>query len=108
MAQEARVDGQSRAGTVGDSAPGPRRRTTEIEGGEASPILASLVTPLVNVGFECVICGQSCRMAPPFNLTEFRCPSCGAQHHPFVAVEGQRVDLRALREMIVACHFDPK
>jgi hypothetical protein len=71
----------------------------------ARDLLARLVEPLGKAELDCPACGVQSRLTPPFDLNDFRCPQCRAQLYPFARVDGGLVDLRALRELIAACHL---
>jgi hypothetical protein len=58
------------------------------------------------LNFTCTHCRVTSPVAPPFNLSYFACAQCGVVSHPFVEQDGQTLDLRYLRELLVACYHD--
>lgn len=75
---------------------------------DGSPLeaLRSMCGPLSEAQTRCPQCHESAIARPPFNLDEFRCPSCSAEMYPFVWIGDALVDLRAMRETLAAVHAD--
>lgn len=63
-----------------------------------------LAEAFAGLKFSCTHCRAISDVVPPFDLEHFTCAECGVESHPFVQQGGQTLDLRYLRELMVACY----